>query len=146
MGWFLSRPADQVPSFWAFSYVVHVFNGGQCHLRRLALNEAADLLPPKDDLLPMGDVRDFSLFCTVDSDLPGKGLYLRAQLITSQRQAVASCSAEGVVSSEVVHLFLNREHPLIALQRGEATKARAAVIDTMLFSPLVTSSVVKRTM
>ena len=38
---------------------------------------AADLLPPKDDLLPMGDVRDCSLFCTVDSDLPGKGLPVR---------------------------------------------------------------------
>ena len=35
---------------------------------------AADLLPPKDALLPMGDVCDYSLFCTVDSDLPGKGL------------------------------------------------------------------------
>jgi hypothetical protein len=38
---------------------------------------AADLLPPKDALLPMGDVRDYSLFCTVDSDLPGKGLPVR---------------------------------------------------------------------
>ena len=26
---------------------------------------AADLLPPKDALLPMGDVCDYSLFCTV---------------------------------------------------------------------------------
>jgi hypothetical protein len=38
---------------------------------------AADLLPPKDALLPMGDVCDYSLFCTVDSDLPGKGLPVR---------------------------------------------------------------------
>jgi hypothetical protein len=41
------------------------------------LTSAADLTPPKDALLPMGDVRDFSLFCTVDSDLPGKGLPAR---------------------------------------------------------------------
>ena len=41
------------------------------------LKSATDLLPPKDALLPMGDVRDFSLFCTVDSDLPGKGLPVR---------------------------------------------------------------------
>ena len=46
---------------------------GASHLR-----SATDLLPPTDALLPMGDVRDFSLFCTVDSDLPGKGLPVRA--------------------------------------------------------------------
>ena len=38
---------------------------------------AADLLPPKNALLPVGDVRDYSLFCTVDSDLPAKA-YLYA--------------------------------------------------------------------
>ena len=42
------------------------------------LCSAADLLPPKDALLPMRDIRDFSLFCTVDSDLPGKGLPVRS--------------------------------------------------------------------
>ena len=47
------------------------------------LTSVEDLIPTKEDLLPMGDVRDYSLFCTVDSDLPGKGLPVRDASDTS---------------------------------------------------------------
>jgi hypothetical protein len=41
----------------------------------------------------MGDVRDFSLFCTVDSDLPGKGLPPDETLSSSSVEASKSCYA-----------------------------------------------------
>jgi hypothetical protein len=59
------------------------------------LKSATDLLPPKDALLPMGDVRDFSLFCTVDSDLPGKGLPVRSLRTVGDTTFVESARSTG---------------------------------------------------
>ena len=38
------------------------------------LTTLTDLVPPERDVLPMADQTDYSLVCTVDSDLPGAGL------------------------------------------------------------------------